>query len=162
MRELYEATLGEKNQVYYLEKFEYFDQQPPGLKASWNWPAFLAGGVWALYRKMYRWYFAFWGIDILSIIFAKAVSPNIGMLVLCVFWIAFTAYANSLYHGNVKTKITDAQLTIKDEKLLEYLRRKGGVHTWVVWVFGWIPLILLTLIVMGMLASKLIAMFTSH
>lgn len=156
MRDLYEATIGEKNQIYYLTKFEHFDQQPPGLKASWHWPAFLVGGVWALYRKMYGWFFAFWGIAILSNIFDKAGSPGISALVFFVPWIAFTIYANSLYHGSVKKKITVAQLTVKDEpKLLEYLKYKGGVHTWVIWVFGLIPLI-------GILAAILIPMFASH
>ncbi len=156
MRDLYEATIGEKNQIYYLTKFEHFDQQPPGLKASWHWPAFLFGGVWALYRKMYGWFFAFWGIAILSNIFDKAGSPGISALVFFVPWIAFTIYANSLYHGSVKKKITVAQLTVKDEpKLLEYLKYKGGVHTWVIWVFGLIPLI-------GILAAILIPMFASH
>jgi len=34
MRNLYEAILGEKNRIYYLMKFESFDQQGPGLKCS--------------------------------------------------------------------------------------------------------------------------------
>lgn len=142
MQNLYEAILGEKKRIYYLTKFELFDQQPPGLKASWNWPAFLCGGVWALYRKMYGWFFAFWGVAILSNIFEKAGSPGIGALVFLAPWIAFTIYANSLYHSSVKKKIAVAQFTVKDEsKLLEYLRYKGGVHAWVIWFFGLIPLI---------------------
>ncbi len=50
---LYEAAIGEKNQNYYLEKFEAFDEKGPGFVASMNWAAFLTGGVGALYRKMY-------------------------------------------------------------------------------------------------------------
>jgi len=45
MQNLYEVILGEKNRIYYLTKFESFDQQDPGLKASWNWPALLFGGL---------------------------------------------------------------------------------------------------------------------
>jgi hypothetical protein len=142
MQNQYEAILGEKNRIYYLTKFEQFDQQSPGLKVSWNWPAFLCGGVWALYRRMYGWFFAFLGIAFLSNIFEKAGSPGLSAIVFIAPWIAFTIYANSLYHGNIKKKIAIAQLTIKDEsKLLEYLRYKGGVHTWVIWVFGLVPLI---------------------
>jgi hypothetical protein len=45
-----------------------------------------------------------------------------------------------------------AQLSIKDTpKLLEYLKYKGGVHTWVIWVFGLLPII-------GILAAIIIPM----
>lgn len=152
----YEAILGEKNCIYYLTKFEQFDQQGHGLKASWNWPAFLCGGVWALYRKMYGWFFAFWGIAVLSSIFEKAGSPGLGAIIFLVPWIAFTIYANSLYHNNVKKKIAIAQLTVEDEsKLHGFLRYKGGVHTWVIWVFSLVPVI-------GILAAILIPMFARH
>lgn len=142
MQNLYEAILGEKNRIYYLTTFEQFDQQGLGLKASWNWPAFLCGGAWALYRKMYGWFFAFWGVAALSNIFKKAGSPGLGAIIFLVPWIAFTIYANSLYHNSVKKKIAIAQLTVKDEsKLHELLRYKGGVHTWAIWVFGLGPVI---------------------
>lgn len=59
---LYEAAIGEKNQGYYVAKFEDFDRRGPGLHASWNWAAFFFMGAWALYRKMYVWFFAWWGL----------------------------------------------------------------------------------------------------
>jgi len=153
LQNLYKAILGEKNSIYYLMRFEHFDQQLPGLKASWNWPAFFFGGVWALYRKMYVWFFAVLGIAIIANIFYMAGSPGIGALIHIAAQIAFTVYANSLYHDSVKKKIAFAQLTIKDElRLLEYLRYKGGVNTWVIWVFGVIPLI-------GIMAAILLPMF---
>ncbi len=156
MQNLYEAILGEKNRIYYLTKFEVFDQQGPGLKTSWNWPALLAGGVWALYRKMYGWFFAFWGVSFLSNIFEKACSPGLSAIIFLVPWIAFPIYADSLYHNSIKKKIAIAQLSVKEEpKLLEYLRYKGGVHTWVIWVFGGLPVI-------GILAAILIPMFARH
>lgn len=58
-RDLYKAYLGEKNQAYYLEKFEQFDNQTGGLHISWNWPAFFTANLWALYRKMYGWWRAY-------------------------------------------------------------------------------------------------------
>lgn len=156
MHNLYDAILSEKNRIYYLTKFEYFDQQGPGLKASWNWPALLAGGVWALYRKMYGWFFAFWGVAFLSNIFEKAGSPGLSAIIFLVPWIAFPIYADSLYHNSIKKKIAVAQLSAKEEpKLLEYLRYKGGVHTWVIWVFGGLPII-------GILAAIFIPMFARH
>ena len=142
MQDLYRAILGEKNCIYYLTKFESFDQQGSGLKVGWNWPALLCGGIWALYRKMYGWFFAFWGIAFASNLFEKAGSPGLAALVFFVPWIAFTIYADSLYHSNIRKKIAAAQLFIQDEsKLLEYLHQKGGVQTWAIWVFGAVPVL---------------------
>jgi hypothetical protein len=156
MQNLYEAILGEKNRIYYLTKFEKYDQQGLGLKASWNWPAFLCGGIWALYRKMYGWFFAFWGIAILSNIFEKTGWPGLSALIFFAPWVMFTFYANSLYHGNVKKKIAVAQFSIKDEsKLLEFLRYKGGVHIWVIWIFGLLLVIgIITAIVIPLLQDR--------
>ena len=105
---------------------------------------------------MYGWFFAFLGIAFLSNIFEKAGSPGLSAIVFFVPWIAFTIYADSLYHNSIKKKIAVAQLTVKEEpKLLEYLRYKGGVQTWVIWVFGGLPVI-------GILAAILIPMFARH
>ncbi len=156
MQNLYEAVLGEKNRIYYLTKFEVFDQQGPGLEASWNWPAFFFGGLWALYRKMYGWFFALFGMAILTRIVEKEWSPAIAAIIYLAAGIVFAVYANALYHKSIKKKIAVAQLEIKDEsKLLEYLRSKGGVHVWVIWVFVGLPVI-------GILAAILIPMFARH
>jgi len=150
---LYEAALGERNRIYYFTKFERYDQKGSGLRMSWNWPAFFFSCFWALYRKMYGWFFAYMGITILLVVldtskFYFAIPiPGLGVIHALPFmstipvWIAFTIYANSLYHENIKKKIANAQANLKDEgKLLEYLRHKGGVHRWVMWTF--IPLII--------------------
>lgn len=155
---LYEAVIGEKSRGYYLTKFEALDQMPPGLKPGWNWAAFLVGGIWALYRKMYGWFFAFWGVELATQlafkVFLKLGSPGVGLFVFFVPWIAFSVYANALYHRNVKKKIAVAQFSIKDEsQLIEHLRRKGGVHTWVIWLFGLVPLLgIVAAVVIPMLA----------
>jgi len=150
IQNLYEAALGEKNLPYYLHKFKQFDRQGPGLSASWNWSAFFFAGVWTLYRKMYGWFFALWGITTLSTIFGKTGSPTWSTLVLLGPWIAFTIFANSLYHRNIKKKIVFAQLNIKDElKLFIYLRRKGGIHVWAIWAF-------VLFFVIGVLAASII------
>lgn len=157
---LYEAAIGEKSRAYYLTKFEAFDQFQTGLRPSWNWAAFLVGGVWALYRKMYGWFFAFWGVELATqlafMVFLKLGSPGVGLFVFFMPWIAFSVYANSLYHRNVKKKIAVAQFSIKDEsRLIEHLRRKGGVHTWVIWLFGLVPLL-------GIVAAVVILMLARH
>jgi hypothetical protein len=72
--------------------------------------------------------------------FEKAV-PELSILLL-VFWLIFGIFADSLYHDSVKKKIAVAQLTIKNEvQLLEFLRYKGGVNTWVAWVSGGLPVV---------------------
>jgi hypothetical protein len=153
MVKFYEAILGEKNRAYYLTKFEQFDNKGPGIKASWNWSAFLCGGVWALYRKMYGWFFAFWGIAFLSNIFEKAGAQGISAIIFIVPWVAFAICANSLYQKNLTLKISKAKMAINDQNsLLEYLRHKGGVNTWVIWVFVGIP-------ILGIFAAILIPMF---
>ncbi len=106
----YEAAIGERNQSYYLSKFENFDTQGPGLHASWNWAAFFFTGFWALYRKMYGWFFAW-------ILFAAVVrvaldSPtwsSSALSVLSVATISFSIVANSLYHQKVKARIAASQ-----------------------------------------------------
>jgi hypothetical protein len=131
------AAIGEKNTDYYFTKFEEFDQQGSGLKASWNWPAFFCSGVWALYRKMYIWFFVFWGIAITGNMIEKSGYSVLGTLISLAPFIAFPIFANSLYHGTLKKKIAKAKSSINNEAMLiEYLRHKGGVHNWVAWVFG--------------------------
>lgn len=152
MQKLYEAILGEKNRIYYLMKFDSFDQSGPGLKASWNWFAALFCGVWALYRKMYGWFFAWWGLVTLFNISEETGSSDLILVPFIAAQILFGVYANSLYHNSIKKKIAVAQLEIEDEsKLLEYLRYKGGVNTWVWWV--WI-----SFFVLGVLAAIFLPM----
>lgn len=103
---------------------------------------------------MYGWFFAFWGIVAIVKFFEKAL-PELSILLL-VFSIIFGIFANSLYHDSVKKKIAVAQLTIKNEaQLLEFLRYKGGVNTWVAWVFGGLHVI-------GIVASIAIPAFLDH
>lgn len=138
---LYEAAIGDKNTPYYLEKFTQFDQQAPGFKASWNWPAFFLGCPWAIYRKMYGWFFVYLIIALLLNTIGKFQSAQSGIFLPMLFLalpIAFGVFANSLYHNNVKKKIAAAKLTMKDDaKVLAYFHHAGGVNIWVVWVM-WI------------------------
>ena len=153
MRQLYEAILGEKNRIYYQTKFDQFDKKGGGIIASWNWPALLLTGIWALYRKMYGWFFLFWGLATISNILEKSGASGLSAIILGVPAILFAIFSNSLYHKKVIKKIAKAKNDIDDEsKLLEYLKYKGGVNTWVIWVFGAIPVI-------GILAAILIPMF---
>lgn len=153
---LYEAILGEKNRIYYLEKFNEFDQQSSGLKASWNWAAFFGFGVWALYRKMYGWFFACWGITFLTTLLQKQGQTVIGAVLFVVPWVVFTILANSLYYSSLKKKIAAAQRSISDRlKFLEFLQHKGGVHKWVIWICILLPII-------GILAAIAIPQYAAY
>lgn len=102
---LYKSTIVKKNSSYYLTKFKQFDQQEPdGLKASWNWSAFLFAGGWALYRRMYVEFFAFLGIALLSIMFLKKGFVGWSAFVLLFAQTIFAIFANSLYYTSTKKK----------------------------------------------------------
>jgi hypothetical protein len=146
--QLWQAILGEKNRAYYESKFDQFDRKLANYQISWNWPAFFFGGIWALYRKMYWWFFIACIVNIFFISFYKAVSKGDWFQLVTVFFfsecvnIAFAIFANSLYQKNLRKKITKAKAAINDEdRLLEHLRHIGGVHTWVIWVCIALPII---------------------
>lgn len=136
---LYEAVIGEKNANYYLRKFAQFDQQGPGLKASWNWPAFLVGGAWTLYRKMYGWFFVFLAAFVLWNLSGRGTFIDLAFFA---FAILFAVFANSLYHRHVTSKISNSKLATGGyQAQLNHLHGVGGTHAWVIWVAVGIPLV---------------------
>ena len=139
---LYEAAIGERNQAYYLDKFEQFDEKGDGFHISWNWAAFFFSGFWALSRKMYRWFFAMWVFAVIINMVEKLnVPPAVGLLFLAP-GLCFAIFGNSLYHRKVKAQIASAQKSDADElKVIRRLNSSGGVHTWVLYAVGVIPVI---------------------
>lgn len=140
---LYEAAIGEKNQSYYVAIFDRLDQESYGLNLSWNWAAFLFTGFWALYRKMYGWFFAFLAITtIANFLYKSPGSEALAVISYSGAWLLFTAFANSLYHLQLKARIAAAQKSISDPgQLRAYLGAKGGVHTWVPILTGAFPVV---------------------
>ena len=133
MHNLYAAVIGEKNTIYYLEKFQRIDQQESGLKASWNWSAFLFSGLWLLYRKIYLWFFAYWilGASIVCLVIFNVADSSKAFDIVFYITLAFHLfcgiYGNSIYHKSVNKKIETAKLTLNDDKLLERtLSSEGG------------------------------------
>lgn len=140
---LYEAALGEKNLGYYLAMFQAFDEKGPGLHASWNWASFFFTIPWALYRKMYVWFFAWWAVATVATIFGKVseLQQGVGILVL-ILWAGFSVFANSLYHGKIKARIAVAQKSTADaSQVNRRLSSSAGVNTWVAYIFGAIPVL---------------------
>ncbi len=107
--ELLKAAIGEKNQAYYLDKFEQFDEDGDGLHASWNWAAFFFTGLWALYRKMYAWFFVILAFAIIVNMAEKINTPSWVVLLLYLPFLGFAVYGNSLYYRKVKAQIANAQ-----------------------------------------------------
>jgi len=133
MQNLYAAVIGEKNTVYYLEKFQRFDQQASGLKASWNWSAFLFSGLWLLYRKIYLWFFVYWllGATLVGLVIFNAADSSKAFDIIVYITLAFHIicgiYGNFIYYKQVNKKIEAAKLTLNDNELLEQtLSSKGG------------------------------------
>jgi hypothetical protein len=93
-----------------------------GFGFSWNWPAFFAGVLWYLYRKMYLW---------AAIDFAVSVALGWTFFV-PLFWAVIRALTgNYLYFLQAERKIEEAPAATPER--LEWLRREGGVHRWVAW-----------------------------
>lgn len=143
---MYEVAIGEKNQDYYLDKFEDFDQKGTGWHASWNWAAFFFTGLWALYRKMYGW-FVIWLIiltffKVFPIGTPSTLTALAMLLVNIALWLGFTVFANSLYHRKVKARLATAKNSNSNAlRASRKLSAGGGVHTWVPIVFAGIPAI---------------------
>jgi hypothetical protein len=149
---LYEAAIGTRNQPYYLDKFETFDENGPGLHPSWNWAAFFFTGFWALYRKLYGWFlgwiciFSFLGV--MNIVTSKSPSGALWVAVGNLAVVAgFAAYANSLYHAKTKARIAAAKKSCTDAaRVNRRLSAGSGVHMW-------LPIGLGTLFSLGILVA---------
>lgn len=152
---LYVAYLGDKNPDYYLSKFRKFDREGSGLTAGWNWPAFFFSLPWTLYRKMYGWFFALLGLSFVAIVLDKKNEPSLSFIISIISWIAFSIYANSLYHKSVKRKIARAEISIKDHsRVLLYLKKIGGVSAWVIWVWCLIIVAIVVAIAIPQFAAR--------
>ena len=142
---LYDEAIGSKNRDYYLDKFEDFDQREAGWHVSWNWAAFFFTGFWALYRKMYGLFFAWWAVGTVLAVFSKVqnseISQTLGIMT-GILLFAFSLYANTLYHRKIKKRIASAQRSHSDaSRVSRRLSVGGGVHGWMPIVFGAIPVI---------------------
>lgn len=137
----YRAALGPTNQAYYLAFFRRADSAGK-LLLSWNWPALLCSAFWALYRKMYLWFFVLWVMAALSTLLERAGAGWYSVLVGVLPFVVFPVYANSLYHYSIKKRIEISMSSISGHsRVLDSLRAGGGVHKWVPWVVVAIPVI---------------------
>lgn len=128
-----EALIGERHTEYYQKRFALFDRRGGRYFPTWNWPAFLFMGVWSLYRRMTGnfWRFAlFFG----PASFLEEVLGEEGIFIL--MWIATAIFyglsGDYFYYRHIRQLAEH-----KDpEEGEDSLQRKGGVITWVPYVFG--------------------------
>jgi hypothetical protein len=129
-REELAAYVGPKAYIY-CHRFERFSRHGTiRFEFSWNWPAFLAGAWWYLYRKMYGWAILDIGV---SILFGWTLFVPL-------LWAAARAVTGDyLYFRQADRKIRDARPRSfaappsGDAAHLARLAGEGGVHAWVPW-----------------------------
>jgi hypothetical protein len=133
----------QKNADYYLTKWKLM----AGLnkKISWNWPAFLFGGFWLLYRKMYLYFF------ILLLVGSLSAIPVIGMFISLAIFIGLGLFGNYLYGKFTYEKLTKLKITANGDKetLRQLAFQKGGTSVTAVIIAGAIYILLIIMLIMS-------------
>lgn len=137
----------EKNQSYYLEKFNLIEKT--GDKKAWNWCSFLIGGYWMLYRKMY--------VQAIIYIIANLILgciPFIGWALSLALCVGLGIFGNSLYLDHIKKTFTE--IGCADSNMRSALiNKKGGTNLVLPILLAVIPVII------GIIASIFIGVMGS-
>ena len=137
----------EKNQSYYLEKFNLIEKT--GDKKAWNWCSFLIGGYWMLYRKMY--------VQAIIYIIANLILgciPFIGWALSLALCVGLGIFGNSLYLDHIKKTFTE--IGCADSNMRSTLiNKKGGTNLVLPILLAVIPVII------GIIASIFIGIMGS-
>ena len=107
----------EKNQGYYMEKFKTMNKTAD--KKSWNWCAFLFGGYWIFYRKMYV-----EGIIYIISNTILACIPFIGWILNIAIYVCAGLFGNSFYYEHIKKKFVE--ISCADSSMRTVLIQKNG------------------------------------
>ena len=137
----------EKNQSYYLEKFNLIEKT--GDKKAWTWCSFLIGGSWMLYRKMY--------VQAIIYIIANLILgciPFIGWALSLALCVGLGIFGNSLYLDHIKKTFTE--IGCADSNMRSTLiNKKGGTNLVLPILLAVIPVII------GIIASIFIGVMGS-
>ena len=137
----------EKNQSYYLEKFNLIEKT--GDKKAWNWCSFLIGGYCMLYRKMY--------VQAIIYIIANLILgciPFIGWALSLALCVGLGIFGNSLYLDHIKKTFTE--IGCADSNMRSTLiNKKGGTNLVLPILLAVIPVII------GIIASIFIGVMGS-
>jgi len=143
-KELYEALIGHKNTDFYMVYFQRAEERGY-TPMSWNWPAFLAGQIWLIYRRNYLWAARYFGItfliSIVSVyIFGGAEAENSRAVlftsILLFQNVYFPLHANGIYYRWAKREVEKAKALFPNqlEKQKEHLSTKGGANANVIFM----------------------------
>ena len=135
--ELYKASIGSKNQSYYMRFFQRFESDGK-IAVSWNWPAFFITFYWLLYRKMWRNALIYFLLPYIVMIplgiigamsgsSADAVNGFGYILYIVATFLLPPLYANALYYKHCNTKIKKAKASSRDlQDQITDISEKGG------------------------------------
>lgn len=104
-----------KNADYYISRFQSLKWS--GKRVSWNWPAFLAGPWWLVYRKLYGWAA---GYVLLNLFLAPG---GLGIITCVVSGL----FANYIYMQHIENLTADAK-KLYGEQRTQFIHKKGGVN----------------------------------
>ncbi|WP_299090972.1 DUF2628 domain-containing protein [uncultured Metabacillus sp.] len=117
----------QKNTSYYHLKWGSVSD--PGKQNTWNWAAFFFSTFWLAYRKMYKLFFLFLGIELLWTI--PAYFVDLPLWVMYSFYplvaIITGLYGNRWYYLHT-VKILHESQKCPDSQQESYVKTKGGAH----------------------------------
>lgn len=121
------ATFVGANWDLYARKWNAADAT--GSKHGWNWPAFLIGPIWIIYRKMYKnaailvgFYF------LLGILEAMGVPAGLTGIMQLAVAITVAMFANHGYRQFVEERVAQIARTTQESALKAELARQGGTN----------------------------------
>ena len=114
--------------LWYQQAFSKFNVNGiDSMQWVWSWWAFFGGWAFLLYRKQYI------PAIVLFLISMIASTIPFGGLLVAIFAGGFSTYF--VYKG-YKQKKSEIENSISDpEKRIETMRKLGGYHQWVIWVY---------------------------
>ena len=124
-REVRERLIGTKTE-YYLPIFEKMENL--NSFTSWNWPAFLVGYNWMLYRKMYAIGAVVW---LFGVVVGLLEVPLLNLLV----WLGMGVVGNYLYMKDINNR-TEKALDMQPEEREVYIQKNSGT-SWVPVLIAW-------------------------
>lgn len=159
-KDFYQAFIGEKNQQYYLQKFQQFDRDGK-TSATWHWPAFFVTLYWLMYRKMWVHallyflspYIALIAGAIIAAVLGTILGDDAGIALIGIIYLVFYAgvfiipplYANAWYYKHTQKKIAETAIYDNNpQKRLGILAGRGGtsgIFLVIVFVFSFIAII---------------------
>lgn len=164
---LYRAAVGPTKADYYAPRFLRFDQ-PGASRASWNWPAFFVSFLWFLYRRMYRDWAIYclltplllgFAAGVVAALVGGAAGAGIGYLITLGYsFVVLPSFANSLYHGSIKRRITALQAKVP-EQATQLTVLENSPHTSHIFV---VVVLFLIIPVIGILAAIAIPAYQNY